>query len=72
MVRVSGRVAVELETGQYRLAGHDVRNVKTQETLRCETTLTVGWIAQELHAGVRHTLCKALTKRRKNGAETPD
>jgi hypothetical protein len=52
------------------LAGHDARNVKTHKTLRCETTLTVGWIAQELHAGVPPTLGKALTKKKKSGAET--
>jgi len=30
-VRVSGRLAVELETGRYRWAGLDVRNVKNQD-----------------------------------------
>ena len=30
-VRVSGRLAVKLERGQYRLAGLDTRNVKTQD-----------------------------------------
>jgi len=46
--------------------------IRLAETLRRETTLTVGWIAQELHAGVPQTLWKALTKRKKNGAETRD
>jgi len=80
-VRGSGRLAVELETGGYQLAWHDARNVKIQdltpntwlvETLCRETTLAVGWIAQELHAGVLQTLWKALAKRKKNGAETRD
>ena len=30
-VRVAGRLAVELETGRYRWAGLDVRNVKNQD-----------------------------------------
>jgi hypothetical protein len=30
-VRVFGRLAVESERGQYRLAGHDVTNVKNQD-----------------------------------------
>jgi hypothetical protein len=46
--------------------------IRLAETLRCETTLSVGWIAQELHAGVPQTPWKALTKRKKNGAETRD
>ena len=71
-VRGSGQLAVESERGQYRLAGLDARNVKTQETLRCETTLSVGWIAQELHSGVPQTPWKARTKQKKNGAETRD
>ena len=48
------------------------RKIRLAETLRLETTLTVGWIARELHAGVPQTLWKALTKRKKNGAETRD
>jgi hypothetical protein len=30
-VRVSGRLAAESERGQYRVAGHDARNVKNQD-----------------------------------------
>ena len=32
-VRVSWRLAVESQTGQYRLARHDARNVKTQDLI---------------------------------------
>jgi hypothetical protein len=46
--------------------------IRLAETLRRETTLSVGWIAQVLHAGVSPTLWKALTKRKKIGAETRD
>jgi hypothetical protein len=42
------------------------------ETLRRETTLRVGWIAREWQAGAPQTLWKALTKRKKNSAETRD
>ena len=55
-VRVSGRLALVSETGQYRLAGHDARNVKNQDL-----TPNMRWAAAVV-CGPPWPIWRALTK----------